>query len=147
MEGWISLHRRLLESEIFQNEKLLKVWIWCLLKATHKEHEQLVGMQRVKLNKGQFLFGRKKASEELKMSENMVYRYMKFLKDEGNIDIKTNNKYSVVTIEKWEEYQNKEKEIDIKKNNKQTTNRQQIDTNNNVNNGNNIVYINLRMCK
>ena len=141
MEGWIRLHRKLLESGIFQNEKLLKVWIWCLLKATHKEHTQLVGMQRIKLEKGQFIFGRKKAAEELKMSENMVYRYMMFLKDEGNIDIKANNKYSVVTIEKWGEYQTQEKQIDNKKNNKQTTNRQQIDTNNNVNNDNK--YINL----
>ena len=69
MEGYIKLYRKLLESPVFQNEKALKVWIWCLCKATHKDREQLVGRQIVNLKTGQFIFGRKKASEELKINE------------------------------------------------------------------------------
>ena len=42
-------------------------------------------MQKVELKSGQFIFGRKKASEELNMSESLVYRYMQFLKDEEEI--------------------------------------------------------------
>ena len=49
MEGYIKLYRKLLESPIFQNEKALKVWIWCLCKATHKEIDVLVGRQLVHL--------------------------------------------------------------------------------------------------
>lgn len=127
---WIKLYRKLLQSPIFDNEKALKIWIWCLLKATHTERNQLVGRQNVILQKGQFIFGRKKASEELKMTENMVYRYMKLLEELSMLNIKSNNKFSIVSIEKWENYQiNKDK---ITSNS--TTNRQQIDTNKNVNN-------------
>ncbi|HIA6871830.1 TPA: DnaD domain protein, partial [Staphylococcus aureus] len=43
MTGWIKLHRKLLDSPIFQNEKLFKVFAYCLMKASHKEHTQLVG--------------------------------------------------------------------------------------------------------
>lgn len=78
-KSWIKLYRKLLESPIFENEKALKVWIWCLVKATHKEREQLVGKQIVHLEKGQFVTGRKKASEELKMKERTVYDYLKLL--------------------------------------------------------------------
>mgnify|MGYP007034115816 CR=1 FL=1 len=62
--SYIKLFRKLLNSPIFENEKALKIWIWCLLKATHKKREQLVGQQIVNLEKGEFVFGRKQASEE-----------------------------------------------------------------------------------
>ena len=78
-KSWIKLYRKLLDSPIFENEKALKVWIWCLVKATHTEREQLVGKQMVHLEKGQFVTGRKKASEELKMKERTVYDYLKLL--------------------------------------------------------------------
>lgn len=77
--SYIKLFRKLLNSPIFENEKALKIWVWCLLKATHREREQLVGRQVVHLEKGQFVFGRKKASEELKMKERTLYDYLKLL--------------------------------------------------------------------
>lgn len=78
-ETWIKLYRKIMKSPIWENEKALKIWIWCLLKATYEEREQLVGQQIVELKKGQFVFGRKKASDELQMNENTIYRYIKLL--------------------------------------------------------------------
>ena len=134
-KSYIKLFRKLLNSPIFENEKALKIWIWCLLKATHKERLQLVGQQEVTLQKGQFVFGRKKASEELKMSESTIYKYIKLLEKLQMISVNSNNKFSVVTVEKWEEYQVEE----LKDNNKVTTKEQQSNTNKNVKN----IYINL----
>lgn len=121
-KSWIKLYRKILKSPIWENEKALKVWIWCLVKATHEERIQLVGQQEVLLQKGQFVFGRKKASKELQMSESMVYRYMKVLEKLQMLNIKSNNKFSVVSIEKWEDYQDNKEIIDSKINNKRTTN-------------------------
>lgn len=127
---WLKLYRKLLKSPIFENEKALKIWIWCLLKATHIEREQLVGQQIIHLEKGQFIFGREKASEELKMTESTVYKYIKLLEKLQMISINSNNKFSVVSIEKWEDYQDKKQQD----NNKITTKEQQSNTNNNVKN-------------
>lgn len=66
-------------------------------------------------------FGRKKASEELQMSESMVYRYINLLKELKMLDIKSNNKFSVVTVEKWEDYQINREEMNSNINNKRTT--------------------------
>lgn len=129
-KSYIKLFRKLLNSPIFENEKALKIWIWCLLKATHKERLQLVGQQEVTLQKGQFVFGRKKASEELKMTESTIYKYIKLLEKLQMISINSNNKFSVITVEKWEEYQIEE----LKDNNKVTTKEQQSNTNKNVKN-------------
>lgn len=132
--SYIKLFRKLLNSPIFENEKALKIWIWCLLKATHIEREQLVGQQIVKLKKGEFVFGRNKASEELKMTESTIYKYVKLLEKLQMISIKSNNKFSIISIEKWEEYQVEK----LKNNNKVTTEEQQSNTNKNVKNIKNI---------
>ena len=134
MAGWIKLHRKIINSTVFDNEKLLKVRIWCLLKATHDEYEQLVGRQIVNLQKGQFVTGRNAASKELKMTPSTTWDYLKVLERNQNIDIKSNNKYSIVTIVNWELYQSENEISD----NKSTTNQQQINTNKNIKNNKNI---------
>ena len=103
--GWIKLHRKIIDSAVFENPKILKLWIWCLCKASHKGYETMVGNQIVVLQEGQFIFGREKASYELKIKESMVYKYIKLLEKLEMINIKSNNKFSIITIEKWAFYQ------------------------------------------
>src|SRR5690554_3000045 len=93
--GWIKLHRSLLDKAVFHNEKLLKVFIWCTLKATHEEYDQLVGRQIVHLMPGQFVTGRHKASEELRLKPTTTWDYLKVLESNNTIDIKSDSKFSV----------------------------------------------------
>ena len=97
-QGWIKLHRKLIESPAFDNPKLLKIWVWCLCKASHTECEKLVGRQIVKLEPGQFVFGRLKAAESLSMNDRTVYDYIKTLEKLGMIYVNSNNKFSVITV-------------------------------------------------
>lgn len=135
-EGWIKLHRALLYSDIFDNEKLLKIFIWCILKATHSYHEQIVGRQIVKLNSGEFVFGRKKAANELGYSESTLWSYMQLLESKGTICIKSTNKFSIITVVNWNLYQSSNQ----LSNNKKTIKKQQSDTNKNVNKENINIY-------
>lgn len=128
MEGWVKLHRKLLEATIFQNPNLLKFWIWCLLKASHKEHNERVGLQEITLNSGQFVFGRNKAAMELNMTPSTVYKYLRIMEKEQLIRIKSSNKFSVVTIVKWEVYQSDDKNRDNKGTTIVTTKEQQSDS-------------------
>lgn len=130
------MDRKLLDNKIFTSEKGLKVWMWCLLKACHEPQEFYLNKQTIKLLPGQFVFGRLKASEELMMSASTVRNYMTLLKQDRYLDIKTYNKYSVITILKWNEYQNK----DSKNDNRITSEKHQNNTYNNDNNVNNILY-------
>ena len=128
MEGWVKLHRKLLEATIFQNPNLLKFWIWCLLKASHKEHKERVGLQEITLHSGQFVFGRNKAALELDMTPSTVYKYLKIMEKEQLITIESNNKFSVVSIVKWEFYQSEDKNCDSKVTANVATKKQQIDS-------------------
>lgn len=65
----------------------------------------MVGFQRVDLEPGQFIFGRKKASFDLKLSEQEVRTCLKHLENYENITIKSTNKYTLVTLNKWEQFQ------------------------------------------
>ena len=135
MEGYIKLYRKIIESPVFQNERLLKAFIWCLAKATHKEREEIVGIKCVRLQKGQFVCGRKKAAEELGFPESTTWRYMKALESFGILDIKSNSKFSIVTVVNWEKYQcldveyGHQNEQEVSK--KRTRSEQQVDTNKN----------------
>ena len=62
--GYVKLWRKSLDAGWIRNHKLWTFWTWCLMKASHKEHDTVVGCQAVHLLPGQFIFGRKKASEE-----------------------------------------------------------------------------------
>ncbi|WP_190283525.1 transcriptional regulator [Cellulosilyticum sp. WCF-2] len=139
MEGWVRLHRKLLSSSVFENEKLLKVFIWCLLKASHKEREQVIGLSNIELIPGQFVTGRKKAASELGLKESTTDNYLKALEKLNIISMKMNSKYRVITIENWEIYQSREEDVDSKItsdeqqiDNKVTANKQQVDTNKNL---------------
>lgn len=137
---FIKLSRCLMHNVVFDNEKLLKVWIWCLLKASYKERSKQVGMQTVLLQPGQFIFGRHTAAEELGFSESFVFRAMKNLEKLEKVNIKANNKFSLVTIVNWALYQGEygddEQQDEQQMNNKRTINEQQMNTNNKVNKGN-----------
>ena len=54
-----------MKSPIWENEKALKVWIWCLVKATHIERMQIVGQQKVLLQKGEFVFRQKEGKRRV----------------------------------------------------------------------------------
>lgn len=130
MSGWIKLHRKTLESSIFDNPHLLKMWMWCLLKASHKSYKQLVGLEEIELNEGQFITGRHKGSVELKVNPSTWYKHLKLLESMSMIDINSNNKMTVVSIVNWGLYQGN----GLESNNEITTNEQQNNTNKNVKN-------------
>jgi len=141
-DGWIKLWRKSTDSEVFQNPELWLFWCWCLLKASRKNRKQVVGWQTIELKPGQFVFGRKKAAQELPLSEQKIRTCLKKLKTLQKLTIKSTNKFSLITIEKWDTYQdhyNRNNQLTNQQltNNQPTTN-QQLTTNKNVKNEKNV---------
>jgi hypothetical protein len=143
--GWIKIHRKILNNIIFQNDKAFKIWIWCLLKANHQENECLIGRIKIKLKSGQFVFGSNKAKEELKMSKSTIHYWMSFLKAERYIERKITSKYSIITILNYFKYQQPERKIkrlpNAKWSDKRTIGGPINETNKNVKNDKNVKNI------
>ncbi|WP_020585632.1 hypothetical protein [Desulfobacter curvatus] len=88
------------------------------------------------MKKGQFIFGRKTAAKELKMSPSTIRNRMEKLKNVENLDIQTDTHFSIVTIVNWELYQHPNKKEDTQTDRQRTGKGQPKDTNNNVDNVN-----------
>lgn len=139
MEGWVKIHRKMLENPIIcKDSDYLSVWIYLLLNATHKEIPALFKGKKIILKPGQLITGRKSISNKLKISESKIYRIINDYKSEHQIEQQTSNKNSLITIINWDKYQENEQQNEQQMNNKRTTNEQQVNTNKNVKNDNNI---------
>jgi len=148
MKGFISLHRSLLENPVFAHQTALKIWIWLLLKASHKKRFVPIkvgkGEAIVTINVGEILFGRLKAEEELGIDGSTIYKWIKKFEEQFEmISIKSSSHYSVITIVNWEEYQAKEENgssnvaaIEQQSSSNVTYKEQHCNTDNNVNNVN-----------
>lgn len=146
MEGWIKLHRKVLDNPVINKDAdYLAVWIYLLLNATHKEVSAIFKGKKILLIPGQLITGRKSISEDLSISESKIYRILNDFKSEQQIEQQTSNKNSLITILKWNEYQNNEQQDEQQMNNKRTASEQQVNTNKNERNkeyinNNNIYY-------
>lgn len=82
-----------------------------LLKANYKQSYIPIksgkGSLSVKVERGQFIFGRFKAEEELNIDGSMIYRQIKKFEDLEQIKILSNNQYSIITICNYDFYQSK----------------------------------------
>jgi hypothetical protein len=103
--GYVNLWRKSLDSGWLKNHTVWILWSYCLLKASHKEHDVIIGWQTVHLLPGQFVFGLLKASNETGLTMRQIRTALAFLKKAGNVTIKTTNKFSVITIINWGIYQ------------------------------------------
>jgi predicted transcriptional regulator len=112
VKGWIKLHRKILDNGVFADAELLKVFVWCLLKANISESEKNV--YGAKLKQGQFLTGRVSASEELYIKPSTVHDRLKRLQRMGYIKLKSTNKYTIITVLKFKQYQVSEQKKSVK---------------------------------
>lgn len=126
--GWIKLHRKLIENPIFDNEKGLKVWLWCLFRAGHQKNTILLGRQKVTLNAGEFAMGSKKESEILKIAKSTLWFWLEYLAREGQLELKKTTKYTVIKVKNWKKYQL----LELKSDSNEDADGTQIGTNNNV---------------
>ena len=129
-QGWISLHRKIEDNPIFQNEKALKIWIWCLIRANHTETDILLGRNLIHLRVGQFVFGSDVACERLKMSKSTIHFWLNYLKVERYIERTTTNRYSIITVLNYSKYQTVERQVEYKRNAKRTPSVLEIETDN-----------------
>ncbi|MCD4760257.1 hypothetical protein K8R33_05225 [archaeon] len=132
--GWIKLHRKILKNAISKKPNYAWLWVTLLLKANHKENKFIWNGKEEVCEKGQILTGRKKLSQETGISETTIERILKMLENGHQIEQQKTNKFRLITVINWQEYQGNGHQTD----NKRTSNGQQTDTNKNDKNDKNI---------
>lgn len=142
MEGWIKIHRKMLENPIVcRDNETLSIWIYLLLNATHKEIPALFKGKKIMLQKGQLITGILSISKKLKINKDKVQRTLKCFEIDKQIEQQTSNQNRLITILNWNEYQDNDKQNDKQMINKCETVDKQMITNKNVKNVNNVKNI------
>ena len=108
--NWIKISRKLLEWEWYDTPHMVKFFMHCLLKANYQEKQ----WRGHTIKRGSFVTSYANLSEETKLSVKSVRTCINRLKSTGEMAIKTTNKFSVLTIVKYDDYQNNNEEGAIK---------------------------------
>lgn len=124
MEGWISLHRRIIDHWIWINEKYLRAWLWFLLRANHANGKILFGNELIEIERGQFITSIKNISFATGLTNQNVRTLLRLLENDKMINKQSNSKLTKITILNYDSYNNNQ-QTNNKQSNKQTTSGQQ----------------------
>lgn len=117
--GYIKLYRKVTSSFVWTNPSMLKLWLLCLMKASHEGRRFLFNGNEVSLSSGQFVTGRdalakeynQGASSDQVIVSRTLWRWIKKFEKEGMLSISSTPKYSVISINKWEDYQSSDQHL------------------------------------
>lgn len=119
-ESWIKVYRKIKKSFVWSNPYQLKLWLLILSKAQFKPEKFVFNGKEIVLNSGQLVTGRTAITAEMnegvkssqQVNSSSVWNWLSAFKNNGLIDIKSNNKYSVITVLNWGRYQQNEQQPD-----------------------------------
>jgi len=119
--GWVKLHRSLLEWEWYDDLPCRVLWQHLLLSVNYEEKK----WRGQTIEQGQLVTSIANLSESAGLTAKQVRTALEKLKSTGEMAIKTSNKYTIITITKWNLYQENGKE---KANEGQTKGKQRATT-------------------
>ena len=110
MAGWIKIHRDIATHWIFQDECKFKWWIDLLLMASYEDNKQLVGDRLVEVKRGQMIVSLSFLSKRWGKAKGTILKFLELLESNHMIDRCTDRKVTILTICKYESYQEAEKQ-------------------------------------
>jgi hypothetical protein len=128
MKGWVKISRDIINWEWFDTPGMVQLFIYILVKANYTDKE----WHDMTIRRGQMVTSVAKICADTGLSTQVVRTCLNRLKSANTITITATNKYTIVTINRYDDYQAYDAcdyDDDNEQNNKQITSEQQ--TNNN----------------
>ena len=120
MSGWIKIHRKFLDWEWFNKSEAVHLFLYMLIKANHKDAK----WQGNDVKRGQFISSLGNISNATGISIQQIRTILKKLEKTNEIEVKSTSQFTIVTICKYECYQDENDTANKPlTNNQQTTNK------------------------
>ena len=144
-DGWIKIHRNITEWEWWDDPLMVKLFLYLLLHANHKERQ----WQGQIIRRGEMITTLQHLRDKTGLTVQQIRTRLKRLKSTKELTYKSTNRFTVISIINYDSYQAAYPEDNTqfnKRSNKQITNKQQTDnkqitTNKNVKNVKNVKNI------
>lgn len=107
MEGWIKIYRKIMNWEWFDVPEMVALWVHLLINA-NLEAKVWHGID---IPRGSFVTSRKALAEESGLSEQQIRTCLARMTETNEITIKSTNKYTLVTINNFDNYQPRKEDI------------------------------------
>lgn len=114
-DGYILIHRKIIEWQWYKDENTMRLFIDLLLDANYEDSK--VGFQIIK--RGQCLTSLKRMHERTGLSYQQIRTSLDKLQKSQEINKQVTNRYSIITIKNYDDYQKLNKQVT---NNQQTSN-------------------------
>jgi hypothetical protein len=125
-KGFIKLYRSLLDWEWFNDNNTFRLFVYCLLKANYVDTK----WRGIDVERGSFITSYNKLSTGTGLTIQQVRTSLNKLLSTGELTHKSHSKYSVISINNYEQYQESNTQPNKQVTNKQQTNNKQITTDN-----------------
>lgn len=129
--GWIGLHRKITEHWIFPHLRKyteFEAWLYILLHTNFNDSKVQEGNTIYTINRGQMLTSEQKLGFVWLWDRSKVRRFLEMLAKDGMIVKKSTSKFTIITVCKYESYQDFRTATEQQLNNKRTSTEQQLNT-------------------
>lgn len=133
MEGWIKIHRKIMDNPLYLSEPFtrMQAWIDLLLLANHKEGFFYVRGNKVVVGRGQVGTSSRTLASRWQWSRGKVERFLKDLENDNQIEPQKNNVITLISICNYDDYQNTEPQTEPQTSRRRATDEPQTDRNKN----------------
>lgn len=111
-QGWIKLHRQILDCSIWTSKEPFdkrSAWIDLLLMANHADKKIMIDNQTVTVSRGSYMYSIEKMCVRWMWSRGKVKRFLDVLESEHMINTERTNKGTLITIVNYSVFQHSEK--------------------------------------
>src|SRR5690606_19984816 len=103
--GWIKLHRRIVDHWLWQDPVRFQWWIKLLLTVNHTEKRTLIGGDLVECKRGQLITSLGGLSTLFSCGKDATRNFLKLLERDGMIRTESTTRFTRITICNYESYQ------------------------------------------
>lgn len=130
--GWVKFHRKLKEASFYKRSIVVHLFVHLLLSANQQKRAFYWNGKEIQIEAGQLITGRDELSKQTGITPQSIRTALTILKSTSTITIKSTNRFSLISIPKWQEYQiHLTSKTTSRLTNNQPTTNQQLTTNNN----------------
>lgn len=115
-----------MENPLLMKGDYLSTWVYILMSVNHVETSELLAGKVVKIKPGQGIFSTPKMSKILDIHVSKIRRVLKTFENEQQIEQRTTNQGTVITVLNWDKYQQREQPNEQRVNNDCTTTEQRV---------------------